>query len=140
MRMRRLAPLHASAPAAVASDVVSPAMHDRDPPYEGARLRALLKHRRVPGQLSWIGVRPEHVLVHPEPGELWLSEHGPRGGDEINRIRRGRNYGWPRITHGRDYDTGQPLGEGTTAADVEPSVHFWVPVSIAPAGMKMRGK
>jgi glucose/arabinose dehydrogenase len=78
---------------------------------------------------------PQGAALHPETGELWLSEHGPRGGDEINRIRRGRNYGWPRITHGRDYDTGQPLGEGTTAADVEPSVHFWVPVSVAPAGI-----
>ncbi|MGE0797396.1 MAG: PQQ-dependent sugar dehydrogenase [Lautropia sp.] len=78
---------------------------------------------------------PQGAALHPVTGELWISEHGPRGGDEINRIRRGRNYGWPRITYGRDYGTGEPFGDGTTAADVEPPLAHWAPVSVAPAGM-----
>ncbi len=96
---------------------------------------AFLENGALP-EIWTLGHRnPQGAALHPETGELWISEHGPLGGDEVNRILRGRNYGWPRITHGRDYDTGQPLGEGTAAADVEPSVHFWVPVSVAPAGM-----
>ena len=89
----------------------------------------------VPGIFSYGHRNPQGAALNPITGELWLSEHGPRGGDEINRVLPGRNYGWPRITYGRDYDTGAPLGEGTTAPGVEPPVHYWVPVSIAPAGM-----
>jgi glucose/arabinose dehydrogenase len=99
----------------------------------------------VPGIWSYGHRNPQGAALHPTTGELWVSEHGPRGGDEINRVLPGRNYGWPRITLGRDYDSGEPLGEGTTAPDVEPPLHYWVPVSIAPAGMafytgdKLRG-
>ena len=89
----------------------------------------------LPGIWSYGHRNPQGAALNPATGELWLSEHGPRGGDEVNRIVAGRNYGWPRITHGRDYDTGLPLGEGTTAPDVEPPLHYWVPVSVAPAGM-----
>ena len=89
----------------------------------------------VPGIWSYGHRNPQGAALNPASGELWISEHGPQGGDEINRILPGRDYGWPRITHGRDYDSGMPLGEGTTAPDVEPAQHFWVPVSVAPAGM-----
>ncbi|MBA3478862.1 MAG: PQQ-dependent sugar dehydrogenase [Lautropia sp.] len=89
----------------------------------------------VPGIWSYGHRNPQGAALNPASGELWISEHGPQGGDEINRILAGRNYGWPRITHGRDYGSGLPLGEGTTAPDVEPSLHYWVPVSVAPAGM-----
>ena len=89
----------------------------------------------VPGIWSYGHRNPQGAALNPLTGELWLSEHGPQGGDEINRVLSGRNYGWPRITYGRDYDTGLPLGEGTTAPGVEPPLHYWVPVSIAPAGM-----
>jgi glucose/arabinose dehydrogenase len=89
----------------------------------------------LPGIWSYGHRNPQGAALNPATGELWISEHGPRGGDEINRVVAGRNYGWPRITYGRDYDTGLPLGEGTVAADVEPPRHYWVPVSVAPAGM-----
>jgi len=89
----------------------------------------------VPGIWSYGHRNPQGAALNPATGVVWLSEHGPRGGDEVNRILPGRNYGWPRITHGRDYSSGVPLGEGTTAPDVEPPLHYWVPVSIAPAGI-----
>lgn len=74
------------------------------------------------------------AAIHPGTGELWIHEHGPRGGDEVNRILPGRNYGWPRITHGREYASGARIGEGTSAPDVEPPLWQWTP-SIAPSGM-----
>ena len=74
------------------------------------------------------------AALHPETGVLWAHEHGPQGGDEVNVIKPGRNYGWPVITYGRNYGTGTQIGEGTERADVEPPVHYWIP-SIAPSGM-----
>jgi glucose/arabinose dehydrogenase len=73
------------------------------------------------------------AALHPETGELWTHEHGPRGGDEINIARAGRNYGWPVITYGREY-SGPAIGEGTAKAGMEQPSHYWVP-SIAPSGM-----
>ena len=73
------------------------------------------------------------AALHPATGELWTHEHGPRGGDEINLPKPGRNYGWPVITYGREY-SGPSIGEGTTKAGMEQPVHYWVP-SIAPSGM-----
>jgi glucose/arabinose dehydrogenase len=75
------------------------------------------------------------AAIEPATGRLWAVEHGPRGGDEVNVPAPGANHGWPVITYGRDYATGEPLGEGTTRADVAPPLHYWVPTSIAPAGM-----
>lgn len=89
----------------------------------------------LPGIWSYGHRNPQGAALNPTTGDVWVSEHGPRGGDEINRLVAGRNYGWPRITYGRDYGTGLPLGEGTTAPDVEAPLHYWVPVSVAPAGM-----
>jgi aldose sugar dehydrogenase len=67
-------------------------------------------------------------------GTLWIHEHGPQGGDEVNVIRPGRNYGWPVITYGENYGGG-PIGEGITAKEgMEQPLHYWVP-SIAPSGM-----
>ena len=74
------------------------------------------------------------AALHPQTGELWIHEHGPQGGDEVNRVLAGRNYGWPVITYGREYVTGFRIGEGTERADVEPPVRQWTP-SIAPSGM-----
>ncbi len=73
------------------------------------------------------------AALHPETGELWTHEHGPRGGDEINIARSGQNYGWPVITYGREY-SGPAIGEGTAKAGMEQPLHYWVP-SIAPSGM-----
>ncbi|CAN5320976.1 PQQ-dependent sugar dehydrogenase [soil metagenome] len=67
-------------------------------------------------------------------GRLWMHEHGPQGGDEINLPQAGRNYGWPVITYGENYGGG-PIGAGITARDgLEQPLHYWVP-SIAPSGM-----
>ncbi|MBR0564925.1 PQQ-dependent sugar dehydrogenase [Azoarcus sp. L1K30] len=74
------------------------------------------------------------AALHPVTGRLWAHEHGPQGGDEVNEILPGRNYGWPVITHGREYVFGTRIGEGTERADVEPSRLQWTP-SIAPSGM-----
>jgi len=67
-------------------------------------------------------------------GRLWTVEHGPRGGDELNRPEPGKNYGWPEVTYGIDY-SGEPIGKGITAMkETEQPVYFWDPV-IAPSGM-----
>jgi aldose sugar dehydrogenase len=73
------------------------------------------------------------MAVHPATGEIWQNEHGPRGGDEINLIRAGVNYGWPRITHGIDY-SGVPITPDTARAGMEQPLLHWTP-SIAPSGL-----
>lgn len=68
---------------------------------------------------------PHGLAFHPQTGELWESEHGPLGGDEINVIKRGLNYGWPTVTFGREYDGG-PVGDGLTQAPgMEPPVFYY---------------
>ena len=74
------------------------------------------------------------AALHPETGRLWVHEHGPQGGDEINVIRPGANYGWPVITYGVNYGIGTKIGEGTRKAGMEQPIYYWVP-SIAPSGM-----
>lgn len=74
------------------------------------------------------------AALHPQTGKLWAHEHGPQGGDEINVIRAGANYGWPIITYGVNYGIGTRIGEGTHKAGMEQPLHYWVP-SIAPSGM-----
>lgn len=82
-----------------------------------------LGHRNIQG-----------AALHPQSGELWAHEHGPQGGDEINIIRAGTNYGWPVITFGRNYITGTAIGEGTAKAGMAQPLWQWTP-SIAPSGM-----
>ena len=74
------------------------------------------------------------AALHPQTGLLWTHEHGPQGGDEINVMRPGVNYGWPVITYGVNYGIGTKIGEGTAKAGMAQPVHYWVP-SIAPSGM-----
>ncbi len=74
------------------------------------------------------------AALHPQTGELWVHEHGPQGGDELNIARAGRNHGWPVITQGRQYVSGLKIGEGSERADVAKALTTWVP-SIAPSGM-----
>lgn len=74
------------------------------------------------------------AALHPKTGELWTHEHGPQGGDEVNVMRAGRNYGWPVITHGVNYVIGTKIGEGQSKPGMEQPLHLWVP-SIAPSGM-----
>jgi glucose/arabinose dehydrogenase len=73
------------------------------------------------------------AAIHPETGRLWIAEHGPRGGDEINLVVAGRNYGWPVIGYGRHYD-GSQIGVGTASRGLEQPLYYWDP-SIAPSGM-----
>lgn len=77
---------------------------------------------------------PQGMLKHPETGEIWIHEHGPRGGDEINIVKKGANYGWPVITYGINY-SGTPITDKTEMEGMEQPIHYWVP-SIAPSGMK----
>lgn len=101
----------------------------------------------IPGDNPYVGredARPEiytignrniqGMAMHPRTGELWTHEHGPQGGDEINVMRPGRNYGWPVITYGVNYGIGTKIGIGTSKAGLEQPLHYWVP-SIAPSGM-----
>jgi glucose/arabinose dehydrogenase len=68
---------------------------------------------------------PQGAALHPTTGELWTSEHGPQGGDEINRPQAGKNYGWPVISWGQSYGTTTQFGEGTTKAGMEQPVTYW---------------
>jgi glucose/arabinose dehydrogenase len=79
------------------------------------------------------------AALHPQTGELWATEHGPQGGDELNRVRAGLNYGWPRVSYGCDYGSPvgncTPVGGASTGPGYEPPVSYWVPTSIAPSGL-----
>lgn len=74
------------------------------------------------------------MALHPVTGKIWVHEHGPRGGDEINILKPGANYGWPVITYGREYFGNLPIGEGTQKEGMEQPILYWTP-SIAPSGM-----
>jgi glucose/arabinose dehydrogenase len=91
----------------------------------------------VPGalpELFTVGHRnPQGLALDPAGRRLWSHEHGPQGGDELNVLEGGRNYGWPRVTYGVDYD-GTPIGTGTHAPGTEPPVRHWTP-SVATSGM-----
>ena len=76
---------------------------------------------------------PQGMVKHPETGEIWIHEHGPRGGDEINIVRKGKNYGWPVITYGINY-SGTSITDKTAMPGMEQPLFYWVP-SIAPSGM-----
>ncbi|OQD42281.1 hypothetical protein BUL40_10960 [Croceivirga radicis] len=76
---------------------------------------------------------PQGLVLNPFNGEIWEHEHGPRGGDEINTIKKGKNYGWPSITYGINY-SGTKITDKTKMQGMEQPIHYWVP-SIAPSGM-----
>ncbi len=118
---------------------------DLDEPH-GSVIR-LHDDGRVPGDNPFVdrtGARPEifsygnrnvqGAALHPGTGELWTHEHGPQGGDEVNVIRAGTNYGWPVITYGVNYGIGTRIGEGTDKPGMAQPLYYWVP-SIAPSGM-----
>jgi glucose/arabinose dehydrogenase len=99
---------------------------------------------KTPGALPEIwnyGLRdPQGLALDPVTNQLWENEHGPRGGDELNLMQKGKNYGWPVIVHGIDYP-GLPIGDGIVAqAGLEQPVYYWDPV-IAPGSLAVyRGK
>lgn len=86
----------------------------------------------LPGVYSMGHRNPQGAALDAN-GQLWVVEHGAQGGDELNRVEEGLNYGWPIISYGKDYD-GSKLGIGTEAAGLEQPVHYWDP-SIAPSGL-----
>jgi glucose/arabinose dehydrogenase len=119
------------------------------------RVIRINKDGTIPGDNPWLGRAtvsretwahglkdPEGGAIHPETGELWVIDHGPQGGDEINIIKPGADYGWPNVTYGVQYDARQadgrknvPVGFGLTALPgVEQPIYYWIP-SIAPSGM-----
>ena len=73
------------------------------------------------------------LAIRPTDGSLWVADHGAQGGDEVNRVEPGKNYGWPVISYGVNY-SGAPIGIGTSAPGMEQPIHYWDP-SIAPSGM-----
>ncbi len=105
--------------------------------YDDGRIPADNPFINTPGAIPSIwsyGHRnPQGLRLDPVTGELWEHEHGPRGGDELNLIHPGLNYGWPLVTFGMNYN-GTPMTEFSTLPNVEPPVTAWVP-SIAPCGM-----
>ncbi len=130
-----------------------------DSPSKGAKQRAqqlddhagksirLHDDGRVPADNPFVktpGAKPEiftlgnrnmqGAALHPETGKVWAHEHGPQGGDEVNVLNAGVNYGWPVITYGANYGIGTKIGEGTELAGMAQPVLYWKP-SIAPSGM-----
>ncbi len=75
---------------------------------------------------------PQGMIVHPETGEIWVNEHGPQGGDEINIVKNSANYGWPEVTYGIDYDD-SIISDETSGPEYKEPFFYWVP-SIAPSG------
>ena len=114
--------------------------------HNGTTIR-LHEDGRVPGDNPFVGqegVHPEiwtyghrnaqGLAIHPETRDVWLNEHGPQGGDELNLIRPGLNYGWPIVGFGVNYRTGIAIHNATLQDGMEPPVHIWVP-SIGVTGM-----
>ena len=77
---------------------------------------------------------PQGLVVHPETGDVWVTEHGPQGGDELNRLVAGENYGWPVVGYGVNYGSGLAIHEGTKRDGMASPTHFWSP-SIATSGL-----
>lgn len=114
---------------------------------DAGKIIRLFDDGRVPPDNPFVGIKdalpeiwtyghrnPQGLVVNRETGELWEHEHGPLGGDELNLIRRGANYGWPVISYGWEY-SGGPIGKGITAQEgMEQPVWIWTP-AIAPSGM-----
>jgi glucose/arabinose dehydrogenase len=119
----------------------------QDPATHNGTTVRLHDDGRAPSDNPFVGktgVRPEiytyghrnaqGMAVHPVTGDVWQNEHGPQGGDELNIIRPGLNYGWPVVGFGVNYTTGRAIHEGTLREGMEPPRHVWVP-SIGVSGM-----
>ena len=98
--------------------------------YDDGRIPKDNPFVKRPGALASIWTyghrNPQGLVFSPVTGELWESEHGPRGGDELNVLQRGHNYGWPVITYGMNYD-GTPITDHTAQAGMEQPITYWVP-------------
>ncbi|MBV7316367.1 PQQ-dependent sugar dehydrogenase [Shewanella sp. NIFS-20-20] len=95
-----------------------------NPTFASAALAEIVSygHRNIQG------------LTLDDSGNIWTHEHGPQGGDELNLIKPGANYGWPTITYGKNYGTGTAIGIGTERMGMQQPLYYWVP-SIAPSGL-----
>ena len=113
---------------------------------DGGKIYRLYDDGRIPEDNPFVGTdgaktaiysyghrNPQGMVKHPNTGDIWVNEHGPQGGDEINIIKKGANYGWPLVTYGVNY-SGTPITDKTEMEGMEQPIHYWVP-SIAPSGM-----
>lgn len=113
---------------------------------DGGKIYRLYDDGRVPEDNPFVGTanaktaiysyghrNPQGMLKHYKTGQIWVHEHGPMGGDEINIVQKGKNYGWPAVTYGIDYD-GTVISDKTSAPGIVEPIHYWLP-SIAPSGM-----
>ena len=94
----------------------------------------IAKNNAQPEIYTWGNRNIQGMAMHPDSGQIWTVEHGPQGGDELNLMRPGVNYGWPVITYGKNYGTGTDIGEGTEKDGMAQPVHYWVP-SIATSSL-----
>lgn len=121
-------------------------INPQDPKRDNGKVYRLHDDGRIPADNPFVGKaghkeaiwsyghrNPQGMALHPVTGEIWTHEHGPRGGDEINIIQKGKNYGWPKYSHGINY-SGTSFAEDTTGTDAVDPIHYWTP-SIAPCGM-----
>ena len=121
-------------------------MNPQDIGRDGGKIYRLHDDGRIPADNPFVGVsgakeavysyghrNPQGMDLHPITGEIWTHEHGPKGGDEVNIIKKGANYGWPVISYGVNY-SGTSFTDLTEKEGMEQPVHYWVP-SIAPCGM-----
>lgn len=121
-------------------------VNPQDITRDGGKIYRIHDDGRIPSDNPFVGKsgakraiysyghrNPQGLTKHPETGKIWEHEHGPRGGDEINIIRKGDNYGWPVITYGINY-VGTKITDETSRPGMEQPVYQWTP-SIAPSGM-----
>ena len=121
-------------------------VNPQDLTRDGGKIYRLHDDGRIPDDNPFVNVsgakkavysyghrNPQGLARRPENGQIWSHEHGPRGGDEVNLIRAGKNYGWPEITYGINY-SGSKITDETSRDGMEQPVTYWVP-SIAPCGM-----
>jgi glucose/arabinose dehydrogenase len=121
-------------------------VNPQDTTRDGGKIYRLNDDGSIPADNPFVGVpgareaiysyghrNPQGLAYNPMDNEIWEHEHGPRGGDEINIIQAGLNYGWPEITYGINY-SGTQITEETSRKGMEQPLHYWVP-SIAPSGM-----
>lgn len=121
-------------------------INPQDIKRDGGKIYRIFDDGRIPSDNPFVGVsgaksaiytygnrNPQGLVFHPIRKEMWEHEHGPKGGDELNIIKKGANYGWPLITYGINY-SGSPITDKTDLPNMEQPIHYWVP-SIAPSGM-----
>ncbi|MBO0322141.1 PQQ-dependent sugar dehydrogenase [Muricauda sp. CAU 1633] len=121
-------------------------VNPQDITRDGGKIYRIHDDGRIPNDNPFVGKsgaktaifsyghrNPQGLTKHPETGKIWEHEHGPRGGDEINIIQKGKNYGWPVITYGINY-SGTKITDETSRPGMEQPLYQWTP-SIAPSGM-----